>query len=125
MRIPPAEARRRLCEDREFATQYGFDSPAFIKNEVLSNDPGRWGALDEPGGYDIDSIMHYASYAFGDLDACRVSHDHCPLLRIERDNQGNEIGTRLIGMPRKPSSGDIAWAKRNYCWPADADCSGM
>ena len=85
MRIPPAEAQRRPCEDREFATQYGFDSPAFIENELLSSEPGRWDALDEPGGYDVDSIMHYASYAFGDLDACLASRDHCSLLRIEKD----------------------------------------
>lgn len=104
-------------------TQWDFDSPAFIKNELLSSEPSKWGALDEPGGYDIDSIMHYSSYAFGDIDACRVSHDHCPLLRIVKDKDGNEVGTRLIGMPMKPSGGDIKFIKRIYCWPADAVCS--
>ena len=52
--------------------------------------------------------MHYVSYAFGDVDACRVSHDCCPLLGIKRDEQGNEIGTRLIGRPTKSSKGDAA-----------------
>lgn len=121
-RILPAEAQKRLCEDRSFALEYGFQSPAFLKNEILSGEPGRWGALDEPGGYDVDSIMHYSSYAFGDVEACYDSHDYCPLLAIKRNSGGNEIGTRLIPMPVEPSSGDAAWVRRRYCWPADANC---
>lgn len=121
---PVIEARRRLCEDRDFAAQSAFNSPAFLKNEILSGDPGKWGALDEPGGYDIDSIMHYSSFAFIDnIDACGESHDHCTLLRIEKDGQGNEVDTRLIDRPKKPSIGDVVWVKKNYCWPADADCT--
>ncbi|KAF3033986.1 hypothetical protein E8E12_005229 [Didymella heteroderae] len=122
-RVPPAEARKHLCEDRDFATQYGFNSPGFLKNEPLSGNSGKWGALDEPGGYDIDSIMHYSSYAFGDIAACTSSQDYCPLLEIQKDAQGNEIGTRRIPRPEEPSKGDAAWVKRNYCYPADADCS--
>lgn len=120
--IPPAEAQKRLCNDADFSKKYGFRSAAFLKNDLLSSDPNRWGALDEPGGYDIDSIMHYSSYAFGDVGACYESQDWCPLLRIKRDAQGNEVGTALIPLPTKPSAGDVAWVKRHYCWPADGQC---
>jgi hypothetical protein len=118
--LSASEAKRRLCEDFDFAREYNFNSVAFIKNDRLSNDPKQWGKLDEEGGYDIDSIMHYASYAFGDLSECYQNKDNCPLLRIRKDASGKEIGTALIGVPDHVSQGDIAWVKKYYCWPAVA-----
>ena len=119
--LSASEAKRRLCEDFEFAREYNFNSVAFIKNDRLSNDKEKWGTLDEEGGYDIDSIMHYASYAFGDLPECYRDKDNCPLLRIKKDEQGKEIGTALIGVPDHVSQGDVAWVKKYYCWPAVVD----
>ena len=106
--LSASEAKRRLCEDFEFAREYNFNSVAFIKNDRLSNDKEKWGTLDEEGGYDIDSIMHYASYAFGDLPECYRDKDNCPLLRIKKDEHGKEIGTALIGVPDHVSQGDVA-----------------
>jgi hypothetical protein len=123
--LSAAEAKRRLCEDFEFAREYKLKSVAFIKNDRLSNDPKQWDNLDEEGGYDIDSIIHYASYTFSDVQKCWKDKDNCPLLRIRKDAQGNNIGTALIGMPEHVSQGDIAWVKKYYCWPAvaDQDCT--
>ena len=106
--LSASEAKRRLCEDFEFAREYNFNSVAFIKNDRLSNDKEKWGTLEEEGGYDIDSIMHYASYAFGDLPECYRDKDNCPLLRIKKDEHGKEIGTALIGVPDHVSQGDVA-----------------
>lgn len=106
--LSASEVKRRLCEDFEFAREYNFNSVAFIKNDRLSNDKEKWGTLDEEGGYDIDSIMHYASYAFGDLPECYRDKDNCPLLRIKKDEHGKEIGTALIGVPDHVSQGDVA-----------------
>jgi len=106
--LSASEVKRRLCEDFEFAREYNFNSVAFIKNDRLSNDKEKWGTLEEEGGYDIDSIMHYASYAFGDLPECYRDKDNCPLLRIKKDEHGKEIGTALIGVPDHVSQGDVA-----------------
>lgn len=106
--LSASEAKRRLCEDFEFAREYNFNSVAFIKNDRLSNDKEKWGTLEEEGGYDIDSIMHYASYAFGDLPECYRDKDNCPLLRIKKDAEGKEIGMALIGVPDHVSQGDVA-----------------
>ena len=64
--------------------------------------------------------MHYASYAFGDVQRCFEDKDNCPLLQIKKDEQGRDIGTALIPMPDHVSQGDIAWVKKYYCWPAVA-----
>ena len=88
----------------------------------MSTDPEEWGALDESDSHDINSIIHYSCYAFGDLDACLESKDWYPLVEIKRDSQGKEIGVALIPMPVQPSYVDIEWVKRNYCWPGDGIC---
>lgn len=122
MGVSPTDAKRLLCEDSDFAKQYKFFGEQFIKNDRLSTTPDRWGALDGPGGYDIDSIMHYSSYTFGDLEACYNSLDNCPMVQIRKDSQGIETGVAHIAMPVGPSKKDLAWVKANYCWPADGVC---
>lgn len=107
------EAATRLCSDIKFAAQFGFRGTAFTKNDELSTLPDQWGALDEPGGFDIDSIMMYASYTFC-TPLCYQDVEYCPLARIKKGHNGEIIGSAYLGAPLQPSKGDVEWVKRNY-----------
>lgn len=103
--VPEAEARSLLCEDRAFAEIYDFVGPQFTKNPQ--------GAIhDEPGGFDVNSIMMYDSSVFAD-PACDKDASKCPLLKLVKVN-GEVVGTNRILENREPSAGDVAWVKMWY-----------
>lgn len=103
--LPEAEARRLLCEDREFADKYQFMGSQFTKNP-------RGRIHDEPGGFDLDSIMMYDSSVFAE-PACDADASKCPLLKLVKVN-GEIVGTNRILENTEPSAGDVAWVKMWY-----------
>jgi hypothetical protein len=115
------EAHRLLCEDQDFALKHSFNGAQYIKNDQLGTQPGRWGDLDEPSGFDIKSIMLYSSYSFSNTDACSADSNECPLVEVHRGKDNNVIGTSHIPLPVGPSEGDIAWVKKRYPWNPDAN----
>lgn len=103
--LPEADARRRLCEDRGFALRYGFMGSQFTKNPQ--------GKMhDEPGGFDLSSIMLYGSDVFAD-PACDADASKCPLLKYVKVN-GEVVGTNRILENTEPSAGDVTWVKMRY-----------
>ena len=103
--LSEAEAHRLLCEDRVFAEKYEFVGSQFTKNPK-----GR--VHDEPGGFDVNSIMMYDSSVFAD-SACDSDTSKCPLLKLVKVN-GEVVGTNRILENTKPSEGDAAWLKMWY-----------
>lgn len=103
--LPEAEAHRLLCEDRAFAEKYSFMGSQFTKNP-------RGKVHDEPGGFDMDSIMMYDSSVFAD-PACDTDRSKCPLLKLVKVN-GEVVGTNRILENAEPSVGDVAWLKMWY-----------
>ena len=103
--LSEAEAHRRLCEDKDFALKYDFTGSQFTKNPQ--------GKIhDEPGGFDLQSIMLYSSDVFED-PACDTDASKCPLLKYVKVN-GEVIRTNRILENTEPSAGDIAWLKMPY-----------
>lgn len=103
--LPLPEAHRRLCEDRDFALQFGFMGSQFTKNP-------RGKRHDEPGGFDLSSIMLYGSDVFAD-PACDADASKCTLLKYVKVN-GEIVGTNRILENTEPSAGDVAWLKMQY-----------
>lgn len=67
---------------------------------------------DEPGGFDLSSIMLYSSDVFAD-PACDNDASKCPLLKYVRINR-EAVGTNRILENTEPSAGDVAWVKMQY-----------
>ncbi|KAF9691533.1 hypothetical protein EKO04_010351 [Ascochyta lentis] len=105
--LSEAEAHTKLCEDRTFAVKHDFFGSEFTKNPA--------GKIhDEPGGFDLDSIMLYPSYGFAN-PSCDADKTKCPLLKLVKAN-GQVVGTERIPENTVPSDGDITWLKTWYPW---------
>lgn len=99
------EAHRLLCEDRTFAEKHAFIGSHFTKNPQCK-------LYDEPGGFDMDSIISmyiYASDVFAD-PAYWTEARKCPLLKLVRVN-GEVVGKNRILGNKEPSLGDVTWVK--------------
>ena len=105
------QARKDLCEDFSVAHKYDFRGDAFTKNNNYKNIPM---ILDEPDGFDLQSVMLYSSMAFAPALASLYT-DYCPLLKIDRVN-GKKVGVSRIESNVAPSAKDVAFVKNYYPW---------
>ncbi|KAH7076141.1 hypothetical protein FB567DRAFT_452241 [Paraphoma chrysanthemicola] len=106
--------RERLCDDKDFANEFNFDSAQFIKNFDSTVIPGM---IDE-GDFDRGSIMLYPSHAFSHPDCKSAKVNKCPLALIDKVN-GKVTGKSYIFENAIPSLGDVAWVKKWYKWEDD------
>ncbi|KAF1960544.1 hypothetical protein CC80DRAFT_488844 [Byssothecium circinans] len=113
---PAAEfVMQKLRDDYEFAREYGFSGAAYTKGGFEPENP-----IDDPSGFDYDSIMLYPS-TFGTSasnDRCATDVNFCPLAKVVRDAQGKVVGKERIEEKFKPSERDAGWIRKYYPWPA-------
>jgi hypothetical protein len=81
------DADTRLCDDKTFVEQYGFDGAQFTKNAGSTDFAGR---LDD-GAFDMESIMMYPSNAFLSPERKTDKIDKCSMVAIDR------IGDKMTG----------------------------
>lgn len=111
-------AREFICNDADYATTYGFVGAQFTNDgRVNLINPG---VLDEPGGFDMDSITMYGSDAFSD-PRCAQFQDFCSLVKIDRNQWGQPFGTSKYVAKKVPSPGDVAFVKR-WCECLNLHC---
>lgn len=98
-----AQLRTALCEDREFATRYGFVfGPDFHKhNTEVSKE------------FDWDSIMLYGS-STGAQGDCNNNIEDCTMLRKTVDTATGKIQYSKFEGGSKPSKGDVEFVRLAY-----------
>jgi hypothetical protein len=105
------DAASKLCEDRRFAQQYGFDGAQYTKNYDYERIPG---IVDDPDiGFDMGSIMLYPSYAYKNDDCSQTEVEKCPLVGLDKID-GKVVGRSWIHENVAPSEGDKAFVKKWY-----------
>lgn len=107
----PFEAHLELCESVNFARRYEFQGHQFTIDDQFGQGR-RPGTLDEPGGFDFDSIMIYDSPAYAERN-CWEDPKFCTLMKIEWRN-GQKVGLSRFEAKKVPSPLDAAFVKR-YC----------
>jgi hypothetical protein len=113
------QARKNLCEDAWFADKYKFMGGHFNKNGFYKNIPM---VLDEPSGFDFESVMLYDSSAFAPA-LCYLYTDYCTLLKIDKVD-GKKVGVSRFMRNEVPSAGDVAFVKKYYPWESAAATPG-
>ncbi|KAF2637492.1 hypothetical protein P280DRAFT_407398 [Massarina eburnea CBS 473.64] len=110
----PGDVVQKLRDDWEFANNYGFLGTQYIKGDKEPGNP-----IDDPSGFDYDSIMLYPS-SFGSIpnnNACASDPRRCPLSKITKDKNGNVVKREHIRTKLTPSPKDAAFIKKYYPWP--------
>ncbi|KAJ5056903.1 hypothetical protein J3E74DRAFT_467807 [Bipolaris maydis] len=106
----PLITLENLCRSIRLTIKYGCTCAAFVKNYV---EPG-W-PIKSNAGFDIASIMHYASVSGYSNQRCITKGEDCPVVAYV-DPKDHGKGTRLVEQVRRPSEKDLMWVKRNYPW---------
>ncbi|EMD89015.1 hypothetical protein COCC4DRAFT_72347 [Bipolaris maydis ATCC 48331] len=106
----PLITPENLCRSIRLTIKYGCTCAAFVKNYV---EPG-W-PIKSNAGFDIASIMHYASVSGYSNQRCITKGEDCPVVAYV-DPKDHGKGTRLVEQVRRPSEKDLMWVKRNYPW---------
>jgi hypothetical protein len=106
--------KEKLCEEKDYANRFEFDSAQFTKNYESQIIPGM---IDE-GNFDFGSVMLYPSHAFSNPECSPDNLDKCPLAQLDKVN-GEVMGKSYIHENVAPSSGDIAFIKKWYPWEDD------
>jgi hypothetical protein len=101
------ELRNSLCTDFNFAAEIGFFSTNFYKYEPDHN---------EPGNFDIDSVMMYSSDASADSRCNEQNPKYCPLLKYHiRDGVVDKDATlEFYRASHVPWDGDAEFVRRWY-----------
>ncbi|KAJ4986430.1 hypothetical protein SVAN01_08122 [Stagonosporopsis vannaccii] len=101
------DAHQKLCHDEAFAREYNFGAQAYIKDPE-----GK--VHDEPGPFDVDSIMMYASTYFANVP-CFSDKKACPLLKYTQIGHTiDRSQLERIKKPTHPSDGDAKFIQRWY-----------
>lgn len=71
--------------------------------------------------FDFESIMLYDSKTGAEHSACESDIDHCPMLKINKNDKGEVTGLARFGENTVPSKGDARFVRSNYRFKAPED----